>query len=199
MEIFASNRPVYMAARRAKEALGEINALDKAMFSAIVDTPTPTIDAPLRALSQAANHGRLWIGAGACLSLTGRQGRRAALCGLGSLALASATANLLVKQWAGRSRPLPHAVAARHVPVPRSSSFPSGHAASAFAFAVGAGSELPVVALPLNLTASLVAYSRIHGGVHYPSDVVAGAALGSGAAVTVSRLTFGRRRHRVPA
>ena len=148
------------------------------------------------ALSRAADHGRLWIGTSACLSLAGRQGRRAALSGLGSLALASAVANLAVKQWAGRSRPLPHALAARHLPVPRSSSFPSGHAASAFAFAAGAGSELPVAALPLNVAASLVAYSRIHGGVHYPSDVVAGAALGGAAAAAVSRLAFGRRRHR---
>ncbi len=62
--------------------------------------------------------------------------------------------------------------------MPRSRSFPSGHTAAAFAFAVGAGRELPQSALPLLALASLVGYSRIHTGVHYPGDVLAGAACG---------------------
>ena len=143
-EIFTDNRPIH--AQRAEPVRGwpeRSGALDEAIFRAIVETPTPAIDAPLRALSRAADNGRLWIGTSACLSLAGRQGRRAALSGLGSLALASAVANLAVKQWAGRSRPLPRTPAARHVAGSRLISFPSGHAASAFAFAVGAGSELP--------------------------------------------------------
>ena len=45
------------------------------------------------------------------------------------------------------------------------------------AFASGAGRELPVVSVPLHLLAALVGYSRVHTGVRYPGDVVAGAVL----------------------
>ena len=56
--------------------------------------------------------------------------------------------------------------------MPKSHSFPSGHSAAAFAFATGAGRTLSWTGPPLSLLATLVAYSRIHTGVHYPGDVV---------------------------
>jgi membrane-associated phospholipid phosphatase len=49
---------------------------------------------------------------------------------------------------------------------PISRSFPSGHSAAAFAFASGAGREMPQTAIPLHGLAALVAYSRVHTGVH---------------------------------
>ena len=63
--------------------------------------------------------------------------------------------------------------------MPKSRSFPSGHAASAFAFASGVAAEAPVPGGLLTVLAALVAYSRVHTGVHYPSDVVAGAVIGA--------------------
>jgi len=63
--------------------------------------------------------------------------------------------------------------------MPGSRSFPSGPSASAFAFATGVGHVLPAAGVPLRALATLVAYSRIHTGVHYPGDVVAGALLGT--------------------
>jgi membrane-associated phospholipid phosphatase len=68
---------------------------------------------------------------------------------------------------------------ARHVAMPRSSSFPSGHAAAAFAFATGVGRSMPHAAAPLRALAALVAYSRVHTGVHYPADVIVGALAGA--------------------
>jgi membrane-associated phospholipid phosphatase len=69
--------------------------------------------------------------------------------------------------------------------MPGSTSFPSGHAASAFAFATVVGHELPPAALPLWLLATAVAYSRVHTGVHYAGDVVVGALIGAACGASV--------------
>jgi len=168
--------------------LHDIDTLDRAVFATIAATPTPALDEPLRRLGRAADRSKLWFGAAAGLGARGgHRGRRAALVGLASLGTASATVNLAVKYGAMRPRPeRPLVDGGRQLPMPRSSSFPSGHSASAFAFAVAAGNQLPLLALPLNAAAGLVAYSRVHTGVHYPSDVVAGSAIG-GAIGTIVR------------
>jgi undecaprenyl-diphosphatase len=80
--------------------------------------------------------------------------------------------NLGVKPIARRRRPDRLETAMfedRHVPMPASASFPSGHAASAFAFAHAVGRHVPVLAVPVRLLAAAVAYSRVHTGVHYPA------------------------------
>jgi diacylglycerol kinase family enzyme len=70
---------------------------------------------------------------------------------------------------------------------PTSSSFPSGHAASAAAFATAVAMESPRLGLAVAPLAAGVAYSRVHVGVHWASDVVVGAAVGSGIALTTRR------------
>ncbi|MDQ1713079.1 MAG: hypothetical protein QOE45_2529 [Frankiaceae bacterium] len=149
------------------------------------DTP-PAVDTALTALSRAANHSKLWLGVAALLATQGRPGRRAALRGVMSIGLASAVANLPAKHLSRRKRPDALAlVRAGRLPrrIPSSGSFPSGHSASAAAFAVGAASELPGLAVPLGAAAVAVGYSRVHTGVHYPGDVVAGWALGAAVGV----------------
>ena len=137
----------------------------------------------MRRLSHAANYSRLSIAAGAVLALTGgARGRRAAATGLAAVAATSAVVNLLVKPIGRRRRPdrdaedvpLP-----RQVPMPTSRSFPSGHTAGAIAFASGVGATMPLTSVPLHGLATLVAYSRVHTGVHYPGDVLAGALIGA--------------------
>ena len=92
----------------------------------------------------------------------------------------SAVANLAVKGAVRRARPTRREVTSHgDVSMPGSTSFPSGHTASAFAFALAVSAEIPALALPLFPLASAVGYSRVHTGVHYPGDVVAGALLGS--------------------
>jgi undecaprenyl-diphosphatase len=71
---------------------------------------------------------------------------------------------------------------------PSTSSGPSGHSASAAAFATGVALEAPLVAAPIVVLAAGVAYGRVHTGVHYPGDVLAGIALGTGAALVVRRV-----------
>jgi undecaprenyl-diphosphatase len=177
----------------------DVERVDVAVYAAVASTPTPALDAGMRRLASAADGSRLWMGAAAAMcALQGPRGRRAALMGLASVAATSAVVNALVKPIARRTRPdrVLHGVpAARHVAMPASRSFPSGHAASAFAFAGGAGRILPRNSVPLHLMATAVAYSRVHTGVHFPGDTVLGAALGTAASqLTTHAIDRTRRR-----
>lgn len=164
--------------------LTELGQIDRAVYGAVAGTSTPALDPALRRLSQAANHSRLWLGVAAVMAAVGgRDGRRAAGAGLVALAVDSAVVNLGLKFAARRRRPDRGAARVpvpRHVPMPQSTSFPSGHTASGFAFADAVGQTLPAVAAQLRLLAAAVGYSRVHTGVHYPGDVVLGALIGSG-------------------
>ena len=122
--------------------------------------PEP-VDVVLRVLSSAANHGKLWFGIAAVGVLAGGRSRRAGIRGVGSLAVASFTANSLVKPLVGRRRPdIERTHLARRIgSTPWTSSFPSGHSASAAAFATAAALELPASALVLAPVAAAVATS----------------------------------------
>jgi undecaprenyl-diphosphatase len=176
--------------KRTTSTVSEANAIDHALYDAIARTPTPSLDRELARLSRLADHSKLWLGIAAGLAAAGgSRGRSAAVRGLGAIAVASGGVNLGVKLLSGRRRPDRDAVpTARHVPMPISSSFPSGHAASAFAFASAAGYSNLVVDLPLRFLATLVAYSRVHTGVHYPGDVVVGALIGGAAGNAVAAI-----------
>jgi membrane-associated phospholipid phosphatase len=152
------------------------------------------LDRSLVAITQAANYSRLWLAiAGGLAAFGGRRGRRAAEGGLIAIAIAAAVANGPAKLLVRRRRPFRHSRPAL-IRIPRSTSFPSGHSATAFAFATGACAELPRLAPVLIPLAGAVAYSRVHTGVHYPSDVVAGAAIGVGSGALATRLAPRRRR-----
>jgi membrane-associated phospholipid phosphatase len=178
--------------------LGDADRVDLAIYAAIAKTRTPALDRAMRALSSAADYSRLSLAAAAALAVAGGpDGRRAALRGLGAVAVTATIVNAALKPLLRRRRP-DRVVAAvpehRHVAMPVSASFPSGHAAAAFAFAAGASSAQPAAALPLMTLAALVGYSRIHTGVHYPGDVAAGALCGLSVAACTSRLLEARGR-----
>ena len=139
-------------------------------------------------VSRMANRGVLWIVVAGALWASGdRWARRAAWRGLGSLAAASATANLVGKGLSARRRPDVDVPAARRLPRPSSPSFPSGHAANAAAFATGVAIEKPSLVAPAIALAAVVGASRIATGVHYPSDVLAGTAIGAAAGLMTLR------------
>lgn len=185
---------------RATRALGELSAIDQAVYCAIAATPSPTLDPSFRRLSAAADHAKLWLAIAGALALVPGRSRQAAVLGLTSVGLASATANLAAKPALRRHRPDRASATVprdrRRVHMPASASLPSGHAASAFAFASAVGDALPLTALPLRLLAAAVAYSRVHTGVHYPADAVTGSLIGTGTAVAVRHLTRTRWRTR---
>jgi undecaprenyl-diphosphatase len=175
-----------------REWLSEAKVVDTAVYAAVAGTETPRLDDAMRGLSSAADQSKLWFGAATAIAVAGGpRGRRAAVRGLASLGIASAFANLVAKPLTTRRRPEREELemlVRRHVPMPRSSSFPSGHTASAFAFATGIGQVAPSLSAPLRALATLVGYSRVHTGVHYPADVLAGAFIGVSAAELASRL-----------
>ena len=168
----------------------DVERIDIALYAAIAQTPTPALDRAMARLSHKADYSQLSLASAAFLATRGRSGRRAALHGLASVGVASGLVNLLAKPLGGRRRPdraAEEVPVARHVRMPSSTSFPSGHAAAAFAFATGVGHVLPSAGIPLRGLAALVAYSRVHTGVHYPGDVVAGALIGTTLAQLVTR------------
>ena len=186
-QVEARRSPTY---RWVVEALRELGAVDRAVYQAVARTPTAALDGPVRRLSDAADNSRLWLGIAAVIALLGgRRGRRAALEGVVSIGVTSATVNLAMKPILERRRPDrvdADLSRARLVPMPASTSFPSVHAASAFAFAYAVGRHLPGLAVPIRLLAAVVAYSRVHTGVHYPGDVVIGSIAGAGTGAMVA-------------
>jgi membrane-associated phospholipid phosphatase len=186
----------------ARPWMADAKKVDQAVYTAIASTPTPALDQGMRKLSRAANYSRLWLGVAGVLALVGgRPGRRAAAQGLASIAVTSAVVNVAIKRVGRRARPQRPAehAPARHVRMPSSMSFPSGHSATAFAFATAVGGDLPVAAVPLHAAAGVVAYSRVHVGVHYPGDVVVGSILGTVIAQLTTRTLdhYARRASRV--
>ncbi len=176
--------------------LQDISRVDHAVYRAVASTPTPVLDAPLRHLSNAANRSLIWVAAAGTLAVVGGvRGRHAALVGLTSVAVSSATVNVALKGLYPRERPDRTAagvVISRQTPMPQSTSFPSGHSASGFAFASAVGHQIPLLSFPLGMLAAAVAYSRVHSGVHYPGDAIVGSLTGAMVGLVVSA-RFNRR------
>jgi len=105
-----------------------------------------------------------------------------------SYGVATVLANTLKSAFDRPRPPVGHPEVHPLVDVPHSASMPSGHAAGAFAAAVAVGLVHPRLRWPLLGLAALIALSRIWLGVHYFTDVLAGAALGSAVAYVAWRI-----------
>lgn len=184
--------------RRIRLALGR---MDHRLLAAAVQQRSPVTDQVMTTASGMANRSMLWLAMSGVLAATGRRrARTAAASGLLGIGIAATLVNGPLKfAWRrdrppGGSEPL--------LPLPRTFSFPSGHAASASAFAAGATAALPTIGPLVVPMAATVAYSRVHTGVHYPSDVLVGAAVGAGSGLLgarVVRRVRESRAHRVDA
>ena len=144
-------------------------------------------------LSRVGYQGAIWI---LIAVLASFYWRRPAIVLYVTLAdLIAGVSSALLRYAIGRERPPlrfpdPHPL----VHVPGNPSFPSGHAAMSFACAATLAWLTPLSPVALYALAALIAFSRVYVGVHYPLDVIGGAALGLGIATALRRLVEDRRR-----
>ena len=172
---------------------------DARLLARVGRLPTTPADRWLRRLSTFANHGKLWLVLGVVLGVKRGPLRRGAVRGVGSLAASSALVNVVLKRLFGRVRPdLANIESSRALRrSPHTLSFPSGHSASAAAFATGVAPVSPAAAALVAPLALGVGYSRVHVGVHYPGDVVAGMTIGG--AIATATQHWWRVRPTTPA
>lgn len=138
-------------------------------------------------LTRVGSHGFIWLAIGLALAIVWRRTSPFVLVLL-AVAAADGIASI-VKAAVGEQRPT-HTDPL--VAIPRSDSFPSGHAATAFAGATVLARLEPRAAPAFYLLALAIAYSRLYVGVHFPLDVVGGAAIGIATALLL--LATARRR-----
>ena len=169
--------------------LRRLGRADQKAYEAVAGWSSPILDAPLREISGFANFSKPWfVAAGVLAAVGGARGRRAALTGAAAIAVTSFVVNQPMKAAGNRSRPDREGTGVperRWVRMPTSTSFPSGHSASAAAFATAVSTVLPGLRVPLAGSATVVCFSRVYTGVHYPGDVIVGASVGA----VVGRLT----------
>ncbi|WP_245667066.1 bifunctional phosphatase PAP2/diacylglycerol kinase family protein [Actinomadura latina] len=163
--------------------LRRLGRADRWAFDRVAAARLRGLEYVLPRLSRVADHGVLWFTSAGVMGLSGRPRlRRAALRGSIAIAVASPAVNFIGKQAFRRKRPVVDLVPPIRIrwKLPTSHAFPSGHSASAAAFAAGVALEAPrPVAVPVAATAAAVAFSRVYTGAHYPGDVLAGLGIGA--------------------
>ena len=165
----------------ADESAGPGTELDAAAEPITAETPLSPVDQFFYALSSSADHGLLWLLLGSARAA--RKGDPAIALRLGALLGAeSILTNGMIKLAFRRVRPPEHFTHEEALPYgmrrPITSSFPSGHAATAFMAAGLLSKGAPRMAPAYYTLAGLVAYSRVHVKMHHTADVVGGAVLG---------------------
>jgi undecaprenyl-diphosphatase len=130
----------------------------------------------------------VWVAIALALAVLWR--RPSVLVSVAAAVYGAALAATALKILIPRHRPRVHQL----VPGPKDHSFPSGHAATSFAGATVLAFFAPCLRVPLYLLAAAIAFSRVYVGVHWPLDVIAGAALGVLVATALLRLAGDRLR-----
>ena len=137
----------------------------------------PSVERGMRALGSAGEWGAIWVGVGLCAAALDRR-RRGRWLVAAAVGPGAVVANYAVKRAVGRPRPelegLPPLANA-----PSTLSFPSAHATSSVAAATAMTRVAPGAGPPLFALAIILCLTRPYLGMHYPTDVIAGAALGA--------------------
>jgi len=155
-----------------------IRDIDRALFQAIFSVKWAPLTSVMRAFTVAGTAGALWgFLAAAAFLLTGLEPSRLLIPW--TAVAASWTVAEGVKYLFDRNRPfLWDKEIAPLIKTPSSSSFPSGHSATAAAGAITLSVLYPPFAPVLVLAGLLVVLSRVYLGVHFPFDVLAGIIIG---------------------
>lgn len=166
----------------ASRPILRVAAIDRRAFEWVAHRQSRVLDWSMPRLTHMGDNGSLWAWAAVAMAIVGgRRGRRAARAGLLCLALVSPIVNGPMKWLVRRPRPqidvVPEVRRIRRTP--RTTSFPSGHSASAWCFSIAASIEAPILAPVLIPMAAAVAYSRVYTGAHYPGDAIAGSVVGA--------------------
>jgi undecaprenyl-diphosphatase len=142
---------------------------------------SPPVERAAINLARSGENGLLWYVVALGGAALGGRGHRDAYFRALRIVLATLAANTIVKQVVRRARPVLEAELPALTPVLSGRSYPSAHSSTSFAGA-RALSAAGLPAAPLYAVATAMALSRPYLGVHYPSDIVAGAALGDAVA-----------------
>ena len=185
--------------KRLLQVVDPVNEVDRGITRRIAALPPSRLDTVMKGLTTAANHSVLWFAVAAGLAL--RRGATRKAAGAWRARHRAGQRQRERRVQAAAAPAPPGRVRAARLPdvlssPPTSSSFPSGHAASAAAFATAVGLESPRLGLALAPVAAAVGYSRVHVGVHWASDVAAGAALGAGVAAAHPAVVAGAAHRR---
>ena len=153
--------------------------MDSEILGWVAAHRTPWLDTVMWALTAAGSVGGVWIAGAGATALVDRRRRMAAWQTGLAILLAWTVSDQVIKPLVHRARPDVDLEASNMVGAPPStSSFPSGHAASAAAGALMLASAWPPARAAFWLLAIGIAASRVYLGVHYPGDVLAGFLIG---------------------
>ena len=167
---------------------------DAAARLALALRRSPRANRAMYALSSLGDDGRIWIAASGLEAALSRRPARTFTHATAWLGVESLVVNKVVKRLVRRARPVPLTEHEHRLRIPRDSSFPSGHAASAATMATILWRPGPRGAVYVGL-AGAIGLSRVVVGVHHGSDVLAGWAVGWGFGAVARRQL--RRNHKI--
>jgi PAP2 superfamily len=172
-------RPADTIRHLTQAAIEAAKRLDKVVFDAVAVRRKRGLSLFLVPAAYSGAAGLPWVGLVMLIRVVSPRSERLSPARAAVGVLGGWGAAQILKRRTERSRPCHGGGVSPLVKCPNGSSMPSDQAASAFAGAAAISQAIPALRLPVYTAAALTAFSRVYVGVHFPSDVVTGAALGA--------------------